>query len=204
MPGCGMHPFAPLLRWAFLPIGCLRHIDREMGTVQLNEAFFAQIAGWEAMKQARGLLAADKVLSSNWTEPVLKGVVQDGSTSYRAGLVIKDHINIENLCGCRSSREWGTMCAHSVAVGLHYLKRASGAGVPPAGSKVAGETPRLAGGTPAPLKRLRRLAESGEPAELFVILPPNFEQAVTRGKVMLCFEAKWRGGRVPLNSLPHS
>src|SRR5207247_11438239 len=112
--------------------------DLTMSAVELSEAFFAKIAGWEAMKQARSFLAADKVLSSDWTPPVLKGVVQDGSISYRAGLVIKDQINIENLCGCRPSRQWGTICAHSVAVGLHHLQlskaenRAAGTGgLPP-------------------------------------------------------------------------
>src|SRR5437016_6182785 len=149
-----------------------------MSAVELSEAFFAKIAGWEAMKQARGLLAADHVLSSNWTAPVLKGVVQEGSTSYRAGLVIKDQINIENLCGCRPSREWGTICAHSVAVGLHHLHQAaapsSRAGVPTAlgddfPSKLRGETPGSAGGTPAlPGKRLWRGGGSGEPMEIFV------------------------------------
>ena len=88
----------------------------------LSDQFFAKIAGWEAMKQARALLAGDKVLSSNWSPPVLKGVVQEGTTSYRAGLVIKDDVNIDNLCTCRTSREWGTICAHSVAVGLHHLR----------------------------------------------------------------------------------
>src|SRR5687768_2154596 len=88
----------------------------------LSESFFAKIAGWEAMKQARALLAGDKVLSANWSPPVLKGVVQEGTTSYRAGLVIKDEVNIDNLCTCRASREWGTICAHSVAVGLHHLR----------------------------------------------------------------------------------
>ena len=43
---------------------------------------------------------------------------------------------------------------------------------------------------------------AGEAAELFIILPPNFEQAVARGKVMLVLEAKWSGGRCPLNALP--
>ena len=33
----------------------------------------------------------------------------------------------------------------------------------------------------------------GKPAELFIILPPNLDQAIARGKVMLVFEAK--GGR---------
>src|SRR6266851_6196221 len=96
-----------------------------MSAVELSDAFFADIAGWEAMKQARAILEMEKVLSSNWTPPMLKGVVQEGITSYRAGLVIKDKINIENICGCRSSREWGTICAHSVAVGLHHLRRAA-------------------------------------------------------------------------------
>src|SRR5438270_2982457 len=122
-----------------------------MSAVELSEAFFAKVAGWEAMKLARSLIAAEKVLSSNWTPPVLKGVVQEGSISYRAGLVIKDHINIENLCGCRSSRQWGTICAHSVAVGLHHLKRvAAETATGSAGrTSFAGETPGRAGGTPA-------------------------------------------------------
>src|SRR5687768_5439812 len=105
-----------------------------MSTVVLTEKFFADIAGWEAMKMARGYIATDKVLSSNWTPPVLKGVVQAGETSYRAGLVIKNEANIENLCTCRQSREWGTICAHSVAVGLHYLKPKPVSGVAPSAS----------------------------------------------------------------------
>jgi superfamily II DNA or RNA helicase len=178
-------------------IGCLM-------SVELNEAFFAKIAGWQAMKEARGLLATEKVLSSNWSPPVLKGVVQEGTTSYRAGLVIKDPINIENLCGCRPSREWGTICAHSVGVGLHHLnQKASEARAQTAArSESTGKSRPSAGARSAP-QRLQRNA-SGEPAELHIILPPNFEQAAVRGKVMLCLEAKWRGGRAPLNALPRS
>src|ERR1043165_2461806 len=160
-------------------IGCLM-------SVELNEAFFAKIAGWQAMKEARGLLATEKVLSSNWSPPVLKGVVQEGTTSYRAGLVIKDPINIENLCGCRPSREWGTICAHSVGVGLHHLnQKASEARAQTAArSESTGKSRPSAGARSAP-QRLQRNA-SGEPAELHIILPPNFEQAAVRGKVMLC------------------
>ena len=78
------------------------------------------------MKAARALLASGKVLSSNYTPPILKGVVQEGTTSYRAGLVLKSGIDLENICTCRASREWGTICAHSVAVGLHHLKPPGG------------------------------------------------------------------------------
>jgi superfamily II DNA or RNA helicase len=181
--------------------------------VELNEAFFARIAGWAAMKEARSLVAADKVLSSDWTPPVLKGIVQDGSASYRAGLVIKDEKNLENLCGCRSSRQWGTICAHSVAVGLDHLNqiqhRSQSASAPAVRApKAAGEKDGAQSGRDStamlPGKRLRRDTASGEPAEISIILPPNFESAAVRGKVMVCFEGKWRGGKGPLNSLPQS
>ena len=90
--------------------------------VELTESFLAKIGGWEAVKIARHLLAEGKVLSSNYTPPILKGVVQEGTTTYRSGLVLKSGIDLENLCSCRASRDWGTICAHSVAVGLHHLK----------------------------------------------------------------------------------
>ncbi len=180
-----------------------------MSDVELNDQFLAKIAGWEAVKVARHLLASGKVLSSNYTPPILKGVVQEGPTTYRAGLVLKSGIDLENLCTCRASREWGTICAHSVAVGLHHLKPAAAA------EKESGNVARGEGGNriappqappqpPAP-KRLRRAApgEPGaEPLEIFIILPPNFAEAAARGKAMLVFEGRWSRGRMPLNALP--
>jgi SNF2 family DNA or RNA helicase len=170
-----------------------------MSEVQLTENFLAQIAGWEAMKQARALLQTGAVLSSNWTPPILRGVVQEGSISYRAGLAIKTSVEIENLCHCRQSREWGTICAHSVAVGLHHTKGGQiPANVLPPGTKQI--TPVLN----VSARRIKRATadESGEPAELFIIFPPNLPQALDKGKVMLCIEAKWKNGRTPLSSLP--
>ncbi len=169
-------------------------------SVELSEPFFAKVAGWEAMKMARALMAMGKVLSSNYTPPVLKGVVQERTTSYRAGFVIKSDTDLENTCTCRASREWGTMCAHSVAVGLHFLK--------PAGTVSDKVSERVSETTrpPAhPVSRLRRAVagEPGlEPLELHVILPPNFADAAVRGKVMLVIEGKWSRGRGPLNALP--
>ena len=84
---------------------------------ELTEKLLSNAAGWEATKRARAYLEQDQVLSSNWTPPVLRGVVQAGEISFRAGLVINGPIDIENLCTCRDSREWGKICAHSVAVG---------------------------------------------------------------------------------------
>ena len=56
-------------------------------SIELTDALFSKAAGWEAMKRARAYLELDQVLSSNWTEPILKGVIQAGEVSFRAGLV---------------------------------------------------------------------------------------------------------------------
>src|SRR6266566_10027402 len=168
--------------------------------VELTETLLANAAGWDVMKRARVCLEQGQVLSSHWVPPLLRGVVQAGEISFRASMVIKRDVDIENLCTCREAREWGKICAHSVAVGLHWLKGQKKAEVArvPADSSVGGETSNLRSRKAPALER----DVAGEPAELFIILPPNFEQAIARGKVMLVFEAKWSGGRCPLNALP--
>ena len=162
-------------------------------SVELTEKLLLNAAGWDVMKRARACLDQRQVLSSYWAPPLLRGVVQTDDASFRASLVIHNGIDIENLCNCRDAREWGKICAHGVAVGLHWLKAQHP------------ETPASAPAKPpSPARKtssLRRDA-AGEPAELCVIFPPNFEQAVARGKIMLVLEAKWSGGRGPLNALP--
>ncbi len=174
-----------------------------MSEVRLSDQFFMQAAGWEAMKQARSLLERGNVLSSNWTAPVLKGVVQEGSISYRSGMVIKGESDIENLCSCRQSRESGSICAHAVAVGLHHLKRSAPVVPTKAGvAKLSEQGSRgESGHGRAVVPKLRR-SESGEEVELFFVLPPNMGPALERGRVMLMVEAKWVRGRMPINSLP--
>ncbi len=115
-------------------------------------------------------------------------------------------MDLENLCTCRASRDWGTICAHSVAVGLHCLKPAARVGENEKGGKGAGE--KLIGShspafspahLPKDVKQLQRAAPgdaNGEPIELHIILPPNFADAAVRGKVMLVFEGK-RAASVP-------
>ena len=176
-----------------------------MSFTELTEDIFIKAAGWEAMKSARALLASRRVLSSNWTPPLLKGVVQEGTSSYRAGLVIKGSVDIDNLCTCRASREAGIICAHSVAVGLHHLLSTKS---PPQGSDTATPLPARPGGRPVarepepqPGPKLKRDA-NGERLEISVVLPPTFAAGIERGKVMVTFEGKWRRGRVPLSVLP--
>src|SRR5207249_10359726 len=147
-----------------------------MSFTELTEAFFMKSAGWEAVKNARSLLAAGKVISSNWTPPLLKGVVQEGTSSYRAGLVINGPVDIVNLCTCRAWREAGIICAHSVAVWLHHLLSTKS---PPRSSDTATPLPARPGGRPVarepapqPGPKLKRAA-NGERLEISVIMPPT-------------------------------
>ncbi|HEY9174645.1 MAG TPA: SNF2-related protein [Verrucomicrobiae bacterium] len=167
--------------------------------VELTEALLRDNAGWDALKQARAQLAQGQVLSSYWAPPLLRGVVQAGGISYRASLVIKSEADIENLCTCREAREWGKICAHVVAVGLHWLNAKKLAAETPPTQSPGGETIRQ-----PPARKVRGVLRdaAGEPAELFLILPPNLDQAIARGKVMLVLEAEWSAGRCPLNALP--
>ena len=161
-----------------------------MSELQLSDILLAKLAGWEVVKQARSLVASGRVLSSEWQPPNLRGTVQDGSATYRAGLVIRSASDADNHCTCRDARQRGLICAHSVAVGIHFLK-------PPATK----ETPKA----PPPKEPGLLRAPPGQPGEalqLFLILPPNFAIAAARGKVMLYIEAKWRNGRSPLDALP--
>ena len=90
-------------------------------SVELTEKLLSDAAGWDVMKRARAYLEQRQVLSSYWAPPLLRGVVQNDGASFRASMVIHNGIDIENLCNCRDAREWGKICAHGVAVGLHWL-----------------------------------------------------------------------------------
>ena len=171
-----------------------------MSEIQLNNAFFQKAAGWEVVQHARALLGAGKVLSSNWTAPVLKGVVQAGEITYRAGLVIRGVADIDNLCTCRPSREDGILCAHSVAVGLHHLEQSSGGKT---GGKPGGAQAKTPTGPTRTAVRLPR-ADAGTPLQLQVIFPPNFIDSLLCGKVTLVFEGITSRGRAPLNALTGS
>src|SRR5260370_12278326 len=168
-------------------------------SAELTEALLSTAAGCDVMKLARAYLAQGQVLSFNWTRALLRGVVQSGEMSFRASLVLKSDTDIENLCGCREAREWGKICAHAVGVGLHWLKGQQAA-VSPASARASSGSP--APSAPAKRRSVLVRAPNGEAAGLFIILPPNLDQALPRGKLMLVFEAKWSGGRLPLNALP--
>jgi hypothetical protein len=95
-----------------------------MSSIQITERFLMDTGGWQALKHAKALVEMGRVVSFHYSPPILRGLVREGETEYRAGLKIRGYTDVENLCSCRDSREWGTICAHSLALGLASIRPA--------------------------------------------------------------------------------
>ncbi len=157
--------------------------------IPITEKLLSGAGGWQALKAGRELLKAERVSGATYEPPLLAGSVREGQKNYRAGLRIRSASDIENLCTCREAREWGKVCAHSLAVGLAYL-------APP-----AEEAPN----EPAKTAASSQFGDTGELVKLHVILPPNFATAWAKRQVMVGLEAERASGqRVMLDALPRS
>ena len=160
--------------------------------IPLSEKLLADAGGWQAMKEARGILAAGRVSDARYEPPELTGRVHGAETEFRSGLRIASKTDIENTCTCMESRRWGRICAHSLAVGLAVL-------APP-----TVETPKPAAPPDKPAMPAAPAMFSegeGEPLLLHVILPPNFIAAWEKDAVMLVVEAQLGTKRAPFGTL---
>lgn len=163
-----------------------------MGYVPITERLLSEAGGWQALKHAKALVQAGKVVSFNYTPPLLKGLVREGNLEFRAGLKIVSPTNIENICSCPASRQWGTICAHSLALGVALLTPK------PSVSRVA-----------EPEKKPALNLGEGEPGSdgflrLHLVLAPNFSSGWERDQVVLGAEVETNGKRVLLNTVDFS
>ncbi len=161
--------------------------------ISITEKLLSGAGGWQAMKAGRELLKAGRVSGASYQPPLLAGEVREGQKTYRSGLRIRSALEIENICTCRESKQWGKICAHSLAVGLAWLAPA------PVEKAVAPNEARIA----SPRRRFSFLGEAGTRSlSLRFILPPNFSVAWAKGKIMVVVEADWEGRPFMLEALP--
>ena len=171
-----------------------------MSFVELTERLLMDAGGWQAAKLARALVESGRVVSAAYSPPVLKGVVREGDLELRAGLKISSKNDIENLCPCRQSRQWGAICAHSLAVGFSLLMHKTAPGSDMASR---GRSPEPV----APTSKGPRftVAEAGNRGSDFVtlsvVLPPQFMASWERGNLTVGVEAERSGRKVLLNAL---
>jgi hypothetical protein len=161
-----------------------------MDRIEITERFLMDTGGWQAMKHARALVEMGRVVSAAYNSPVLRGLVREGTTEYRAGLKIRTKSDVENLCSCRESREWGTICAHSLAVGLAFIR-----------PKPAVAAPAQTPAPPRQVKPVLKLDGTENRIQAYFILPPSFLNSWDRNQVMIGCEVETGGKRVLASAL---
>ncbi|MEP6811125.1 MAG: hypothetical protein ABI992_12845, partial [Chthoniobacterales bacterium] len=146
--------------------------------IPITQKLLVNAGGWPAMKRAQQLHQSGRVMEASYEAPLLSGMVRDGLRTLRSGLRVKTFSDVENLCTCRESREWGKICAHSLAVGLEFIAPATNkaAVAPSAPTEVAAE--------PRPRFVEIGAEENAAPIAFHFILPPQFESAWSKGQIM--------------------
>ena len=162
--------------------------------VPLTEKLLIAAGGWEVIRHARGLREAGRVSGATYSAPLLQGMVREGDREYKAGLKIKTATNIENLCTCRPSREYGTICAHSVAVGVAILAGMNPPAVPATSLTKPGATAK-----PAPVT-LPFQSDPAAAARLHVVLAPDLAAAWAKGQLLVGLELSTGGNRTMFNA----
>ena len=182
--------------------------------VQITEKLLIAAGGWPAFKHAQGLRDMGRVSGATWAQPLLKGFVREGETEYRAGLKIITPTNIENLCSCRASREWGTVCAHSLAVGLAVVageKRFDAGSQSSVASSKPGVSGRgggvAAGASSGPVRAVEKALppipyreDASAAARLRIVLAPDLAAAWSKGQLLVGMELEAGGKRTMLGA----
>jgi superfamily II DNA or RNA helicase len=171
-----------------------------MERIEFSERFLSDLGGWQALKHARALVDLGRVIDSNYTPPVLLGLVREGSTEFRAGLKFLSRTNVENLCSCRDSREWGTICAHSLAVALalNRPRTASAPHAPVSSARSSDPAATVASRNSGPELVA---TETGTDFTAYFILAPTFLAGWEKGQIMLGAEVSLGGRRVLASAL---
>jgi superfamily II DNA or RNA helicase len=179
-----------------------------MSAIQITERFLMDTGGWQAMRHAKALVQMGRVVSFAYSPPILRGLVREGETEYRAGLKIRGYTDVENLCSCRESREWGAICAHSLALGLALIEPKP----VPAKPVLAHVAPRLpvlvADGDAGPGARDPRTdgplpdkSPGPHRIELHIVLAPNLEAGWDKEQILVGFEVVRKGTRTLASAL---
>jgi superfamily II DNA or RNA helicase len=177
-----------------------------MSEIRITERFLMDTGGWQAMKHAKALVQMGRVVSFNYTPPILRGLVREGEIEFRAGLKIRSYTDVENICSCRDSREWGTICAHSLALGLASIQPKPEI-KPPSPSNTRPALPMLiADPEDAPEVGPPTATRPSDPLriELHIVLPPNIETGWERDQIVVGFEVVRKANRILASALDQS
>lgn len=184
--------------------------SKSSAPIQITEKLLVAAGGWPVFKHAQGLYGMGRVSGATWGQPLLKGFVREGETDFRAGLKIATPTHIENLCSCRPSREYGTICAHSLAVGLAVIAGDKRFDVGGAQGSVTGAQagPVVVGGgagivaavAEKPLPTVPYREDVSASARLSIVLAPDVSAAWSKGQLLVGMELEAGGKRTMLGT----
>jgi SNF2 family DNA or RNA helicase len=156
--------------------------------IQITEKLLIAAGGWQAIKHARALCEMGRVQGAVWSPPMLKGHVREGDTEYSAGLKIKTQSDIENLCTCRASRQWGTICAHSIAVGLAWIAGRAPRPTSPIPARGPASSAPAARLSEPPAPNLPFRADPAAETRLHVVLAPDLPASWRKRQLLVGLE----------------
>ena len=171
--------------------------------MHLDEKLLNDIGGWQEMKRARGMWQSGLVLSARYQEPMLRGLIREGGTEYRAGLVVKSKINVENICSCQESRRWGKICAHSLAIGLACVHGERNGAMAEKKQEAAAQSKESEAGNANQLPPGFTIAEHAAPT-LTLVIPPKWRELFTNNQplTIACEWTEPSGKKQMLGALP--
>lgn len=161
--------------------------------LSVTKELLLEIGGWRTLKEGQALFEGGKVDQVHYDPPLLHGVVKTGTSTVNARLHVGSRLaEVENLCSCRQAREYGTVCAHVIALGLKLIQQQNSL-LAPLEASVEAEAEAV-----APASRLvfiprSEAADSTPFVELQVILPLDFEKAWDKGGMQVGLEALVNG-----------
>jgi superfamily II DNA or RNA helicase len=164
--------------------------------VELNTGLLAELGGWPALKEARGLVERGRVTNLQREGPRLSARVQGVEKSYDAQILLGERVSaVEVRCTCPESRRSGRVCAHALAVGLAALQPADA--MPPkvapasATRRAAGPRRWPADDAPTNVPRL----------EFTFLLPLNLREAIGKDPFRVILEARRGEETLPWDAL---
>ncbi|ALJ56796.1 RNA polymerase-associated protein RapA [Candidatus Xiphinematobacter sp. Idaho Grape] len=89
--------------------------------VELTEKILMSMGGAQVFLKARRLCADSLISEVAYEPPMLKGKIKIRGRRFFSGLLVRSSVDVDNLCSCKESRLYGTICEHSVAIGLSLL-----------------------------------------------------------------------------------
>jgi hypothetical protein len=110
----------------------------------ITEKILGDIGGWQAMKAARLMVAADAVEQTERAGDSFRGLVREGKRKFAAALTVQGPTKADCRCSCADAQR-GLVCAHAMAVALAALQPAARPG-PGGGTASSGIAPAAAPG----------------------------------------------------------